>query len=90
MSEKEKAQELVEKFKDYVNGYIGSSMLTNTEYPEQILSQAKKVATMVVDEILLETRQGQKLDWIRERNEGQEYIVYWVKVKAEIQDVGLV
>lgn len=89
MSEKEKAQELVEKFKDYVNGYIGSSMLTNTEYPEQILSQAKKVATMVVDEILFETRQGQKLDWIRERNEGQEYIVYWVKVKAEIQDVVL-
>ena len=90
MSEKEKAQELVDKFKDYVHGYIGSSMLTNTEYPEQILSQAKKVATMVVDEILLETRQGQKLDWIHERNEGQEYIVYWVKVKAEIQDVGLV
>ena len=84
MSEKEKAQELVEKFKDF----IGSSMLTNTE-SEQILSQAKKVATMVVDEILFETRQGQKLDWIHERNEGQEYIVYWVKVKAEIQDVVL-
>ena len=88
MSEKEKAQELVEKFKDFVYGYIGSSMLTNTE-SEQILSQAKKVATMVVDEILFEIRQGQKLDWIHERNEGQEYIIYWVKVKAEIQDVVL-
>jgi hypothetical protein len=87
MSEKEKAQELVEKFKDFVHGYVGSSMLTNTEYPEQILSQAKKVATMVVDEILFEIRQGQKLDWIQERNEGQEYIVYWAKVKSEIQDV---
>ena len=89
MSEKEKAQELVEKFKDFVHGYIGSSMLTNTEYPEQILAQAKKVATMVVEEILFEIRQGQKLDWIQERNEGQEYIVYWAKVKAEIQDVVL-
>ena len=89
MSEKEKAQELVEKFKDFVHGYIGSSMLTNTEYPEQILSQAKKVATMVVDEILFEIRQGQKLDWIEMLNERQEYIVYWAKVKAEIQDVVL-
>lgn len=30
---KEKATELVEKYKDYVHGYVGSSMLTNTEYP---------------------------------------------------------
>lgn len=89
MSEKEKAQELVEKFKDFVHGYVGSSMLTNTEYPEQILSQAKKVATIVVDEILQEIRYGQKLDWIQERKEGQEYIVYWTKVKSEIQDVVL-
>ena len=89
MSEKEKAQELVEKFKDYVHGYIGSSMLSNNEYPELILSQAKKVATIVVDEILQEIRLGQKLDWIQERREGQEYIVYWAKVKAEIQDVVL-
>ena len=89
MSEKEKAQELVEKFKDFVHRYVCSSMLTNTEYPELILSQAKKVATIVVDEILQEIRQGQKLDWIQERREGQEYIVYWAKVKAEIQDVVL-
>ena len=89
MSEKEKAQELVEKFKDFVHGYVCSSMLTNTEYPELILSQAKKVATIVVDEILQEIRLGQKVDWIQERREGQEYIVYWAKVKAEIQDVVL-
>ena len=89
MSEKEKAKELVEKFKDYVHGYIGSSMLTNTEYPEQILAQAKKVATIVVDEILQEVSQGRKLDWIQERREGQEYIIYWAKVKAEIHDVVL-
>ena len=89
MSEKEKAQELVEKFKYYVHGYVGSSMLSNHEYPEQILSQAKKVATMVVDEILQEIRYGQKIDWVHERKEGQEYIVYWLKVKTEIQDVVL-
>ncbi len=43
MIPKEKAQELVNKFKDYVHGYVGSSMLTNHEYPEQILSQAKRL-----------------------------------------------
>jgi hypothetical protein len=87
MSPKEKANQLVEKFKDYVHGYVGSSMLSNTEYPEQILSQAKKVATIVVDEILQEISQGRKLDWIHERKEGQEYIVYWATVKADIQEV---
>jgi hypothetical protein len=84
MTPKEKATELVEKFKDYVHGYVGSSMLTNEEYPDQILSQAKKVAIIVVDEILQEISHGRKLDWINERKEGQEYIVYWKEVKKEI------
>ncbi len=52
MTPKEKAEELIEKYKDYVHGYVGSSMLTNHEYPEQILAQAKKVALIVVDEII--------------------------------------
>jgi hypothetical protein len=87
MSEKEKAQELVEKFKDYVHGYVGSSMLTNTEYPDQILSQAKKVATIVVDEILSEIRNCQKFDWVIERQGGKEYIDYWQNVKYEVSNV---
>ena len=33
---------LIEKFKPLVNGYVGSSMLTNTEYPETILANAEK------------------------------------------------
>lgn len=83
---KEKAQELVNQFKDFVHGYVGSSMLTNTEYPDQILSQAKKVATKVVDEILAEVKYGQKMDWIKERRGGQEYAAYWNDVKTEIQN----
>lgn len=89
MSEAEKAQELVEKFKEFVHGYVGSSMLTNTEYPEQILSQAKKVATIVVDEILQEVHYGKKLDWIRERKGGEEFTPYWQKVKSEIQNIAV-
>ena len=45
----EKAKELVEKYKPMVNGYVGSSMLTNTEYPETILRNAKKCALIAVD-----------------------------------------
>ena len=52
MTPKEKAEELVKKYEDYVCGYVGSSMLTNTEYPEQILKQAKQCALIAVDEII--------------------------------------
>ncbi len=48
LSPKEKAEELVEKYKDYVSGYVGSSMLTNTEYPEQILRNAIQCAIIDV------------------------------------------
>ena len=85
MIPKEKATQLVENYKDYVHGYVGSSMLTNTEYPEQILSQAKKAATIVVDEVLLsfdgfmDARKNfrHELEIDAER--------YWLAVKAEIE-----
>ncbi len=76
MLPKEKAQELVHKFKYYVHGYS-----------EKNLSQAKTVARMVVDEILSEVAHGKRLDWIQERKDGQEYIVYWTQVKTEIDHV---
>lgn len=52
MNPREKAIDLVEKYKDFVHGYVGSSMLTNDEYPEQILSQAKKVALISANEVI--------------------------------------
>jgi len=52
MTPQEKATELVEKFKPYVNGYVGSSMLTNTEYPESILRKAKECARIVANEMI--------------------------------------
>ncbi len=81
MTPKEKAVELVDKFKDYVHGYIGSSMLTNHEYPEQILAQAKKVALITVAEIL---------DELTELPYGLEYlwrIDYWTAVEEEIKSL---
>lgn len=87
MSEKEKAQELVEKVKDYVHVYVDNSMLTHHEYTEKILSQSKKIATIVVEEILQEISRGVKRDWVKERKDGEEYIIYWAKVKSEIKNV---
>lgn len=52
MKPQEKAIELIDKYKQFVHGYIGSSMLTNYEYPEQILSQAKKCSLITVDQLL--------------------------------------
>jgi len=72
----EKAEELVNKYKNYVHGYVGSSMLTNYEYPDQILSQAKKCATICVDEIILNyVTYGL-----------QTGIYYWEEVREEIKN----
>ena len=70
---KEKAQELVDKYKYFVNGYLGSSMLTNTEYPEIILLNAKQCALIAVEEIL----NGSRLFYIEDYD-------YWQEVKQEL------
>lgn len=40
---------LIDKFKSLVNGYVGSSMLTNTEYPETIEANAKRCVRITID-----------------------------------------
>jgi hypothetical protein len=75
MEAKLKAIELVEKYKPIVNGYVGSSMLTNTEYPETILRNAKQCALIAVDELIKET--SFEVPNIRQR--------YWQEVKTEIK-----
>lgn len=62
MSPKEKAGQLVLKFNGVVNGYVGSSMLNNTEYPETILQNSKICALKVVDEIRCEIVEFDNLD----------------------------
>ena len=84
MNAKEKAKELIEKYKDYVHGYVGSSMLTNYEYPEQILAQAKKCSLIAVEEILkVLGNEWTKLDFWTE--ELSDKIKYWTSVKSEIE-----
>lgn len=84
MTPKEKANQLVERMKQYVHGYVGSSMLTNTEYPEQILKQAKKAANIVVDECINCSQYKAHLPPVPEI----ETTEYWLSVKDEIERVG--
>ena len=84
MTPQEKATELVEKFKPYVNGYVGSSMLTNTEYPESILSKAKECARIVVNEMI------DRLTWHTDASDLGNTIIagdieYWYEVSQSIK-----
>lgn len=47
-----KIDELIEKFSQHVNPYIGSGMLSNTYDDDVILWRAKKCALITVNEIL--------------------------------------
>lgn len=58
-------KKLIEKFKPFVNGYIGSSMLTNTEHPEAIQLNAEK-CVKVCNENLIDF-----LNWLE--NSGYRY-----------------
>lgn len=48
----QQAKDLVKRFSKHANGYVGSSMLTNTEMPESRFNHAKQIAIEVVAEIL--------------------------------------
>ncbi len=52
MTTKQKAKEIVSNFFKYSNGYVGSSFMTDTEFPDAKLSSAKSIAKDVVREIL--------------------------------------
>ena len=87
----EKAKELVNKFKDFVNGYVGSSMLTNTEYPEAILKNAKECALILCEENLAHYRQErtgtQGFFKFIPVNYKRNRIEYWGQVKAAIMSI---
>lgn len=85
MTPKEKSNELIEKYSEYVSGYIGSSMLTNTEYPEMIIKNAKNCALICVNEILdidvwFSKNMVKNNEW--NPNECKEF---WIEVKQEIE-----
>ena len=82
MTPKEKAVELIEKFKDKVNPYIGSGMLSNTHDDSAILWQSKKCALIVCDEAqdLLNKPMFQYKESVLWKAEFE----YWDKVRDEV------
>lgn len=49
MTPKEKALEIYNKMDWFTVGYIGSSMLTNTEFDEQKIKNTKAAAMVVIN-----------------------------------------
>lgn len=85
MTPKEKARQLFDQHKDYVNGYVGSSMLTNTEYPEQIISQTKKVAAIGLNELIKEAKTNYyTVRYKRCKLSDKEY---WIAVLNELEKI---
>jgi len=82
MTPKEKATELIEKFKDKVNPYIGSGMLSNTHDDSAILWQSKKCAQIVCDEAqeILNKPAFQYKESLLWKAEFE----YWDKVRGEV------
>jgi hypothetical protein len=73
MNAKEKAKQLIEKFKPYVYCYLGSGMLTNTYDEDVANSFAKKCAKISIDEII-------------DVSFGDKYVIeYWNNVKNELE-----
>lgn len=72
------AQCLVDKFKPMVNGYIGSSYITGTEFPEAILKNAQTVAHSAADTIIFELSDLPRIPYNERRTE------YWKEVKRQI------
>jgi len=81
MTAKEKATELIEKFKDKVNPYVGSGMLSNTYDDSAILWKSKECANIVCDECLKEHCHESEY---KDPNVQDRWIEFWQDVKREI------
>lgn len=83
MTPKEKAQELIKKFKNHVNPYIGSGMLSNTHDDGAILRQSKFCAEITVDEVI---KQWEYIDTHIADLGGElnPNLRYWQEVREEI------
>jgi hypothetical protein len=78
MTPKEKTLELIEQFKDKVNPYIGSGMISNTHDDDTILWQSKRCALVAVDEVLNKENHFIQTD---------AHLLYWEEVKQEIKNL---
>lgn len=74
MTPKDKAKELLDKFTQ-ANAY---SHYAETNTIDFVL--------ICIDEIISEIKIDRKCDWVSERRDGEENILYWLEVKKEIEN----
>ena len=86
MNPKEKAKELVNKFlriEDDTQFYWEA--YNDVPYTDdEVLPHAKRCALFVVSEIKFELSHGLQVDWVNERQGGEEFILFWNSVEKEI------
>lgn len=89
MKEKDKAIELVKKFKDHVNPYIGSGMLSNTFDNDAILWQSKKCALICIDNIIDSSPTKPLTGGYIELYSDMVYeaIFFWERVKSFVENL---
>lgn len=86
---KDKAKQLTDSFKDFVNPYIGSGMLSNTYDDDAILWQSKRCAQVAVDAIIESlkiTTNHLSLSDI-DNNEVVKDLGFWFSVKNHIESL---
>jgi len=86
MTAKEKAIELVEKYKPYVYCYFGSGMLVNQEDESTILKNSKQCALIAVNEIIKNNKDN-IIHWMPCHSEECGCRDYWTNVKQEINNL---
>lgn len=84
MSPKEKAIELINKFRHKVNPYVGSGMLSNTHDDEAILWQAKSCVHIVCAECIKEHCHDSEH---KDPKAQDRWIEFWQKVQKEVDSL---
>ena len=78
----EKVNELVKTYSIFTNGYSGSSMLSNFEFPDVHLERTVTLTTKIVDEIIDAFISGGR-DSFELQNMDKEFR-FWYEVKDEL------
>lgn len=88
MEPKDKAKQLIGLFKDKVNPYVGSEMLSNIHDDEAILYQSKRCALICIEEIE-NYRKIIEHEFDEDLYHAYGVEEYWEQVKVEILEFKL-
>lgn len=84
MTTQEKANQLVEKFSLIMEVGLAN---TEEELAKYFEKKAVEFTNIVVDEIITDLKNEKRINWLHDRKGGEEYIVYWEKVKEALSNI---